>query len=123
QNKNSKSKLKSKLLENPYRGALTQQLKRKIERKFPKSEIDFAVVINKFILLSKSQKADTIFSEKPIIGNSIYGSLTSLEDSFSVRNYVGTTSGFKNSDYKLLAEETLFVSVKNWEQIILRRMI
>ncbi len=123
QNKNSKSKLKSKLLENPYRAALTQQLKRKIEREFPKSEIDFAVVINKLVLLSKSKKTDTIFSEKPIIGNSIYGSLPSLENAFSVRNYVETTSGFRDSDYKLLADETLFVSVKNWEQIILKRMV
>lgn len=123
QNKNSKSKLKSKLLDNPYRGALTQQLKRKIERQFPKSEIDFAVVINKFIILHKSLKTDTLFSEKPIIENSIYGNLTTLENAFSVRNYVGTTTGFKNSDYKLLAEETLFVSVKNWEEIVLKRMV
>ena len=120
---NGKYGLKSKLSKNPFRDALTQELKSKIEHQFPKGEIEFAVVINKFVLLHKSQKTDTIFSEKPTIANSIYGSLTSLEDAFSVRNYVGTTAVLQNSNYKLLAEETLFVSVKNWEQIILRRMV
>ena len=84
------------------------------------NKIDFAVVTNKFIVFNSAQKSDTIFSEKPVIGNILYGNLASLDDAFSVRNYVGTTNG--DSNYKLLTEETLFVSVKNWEQIILQRM-
>lgn len=122
QNNNCKSDIKNKLISNPYRDVLTDLLKRKIALEFPKNKIDFAVVTNKFIIFNGEQKADTIFSEKPVIGNAIYGNLTSLDNAFSVRNYVGTTSGIKNSDYKLLTEETLFVSVNNWEQIILRRM-
>jgi signal transduction histidine kinase len=118
--KNFKSQLKSKLLANPYRDVLTELLRRKINLEFPKNKIDFAVVTNKFIVFNSSQKSDTIFSEKPVIGNILYGNLASLDDAFSVRNYVGTTNG--NSNYKLLTEETLFVSVKNWEQIILQRM-
>jgi two-component system sensor histidine kinase VicK len=118
--KNFKNQLKSKLLANPYRDILTELLRRKINLEFPKNKIDFAVVTNKFIVFNSQQKADTIFSEKPLIGNILYGNLASLEDAFSVRNYVGTTNG--DSNYKLLTEETLFVSVKNWEQIILQRM-
>lgn len=118
--KNFKSQLKSKLLANPYRDVLTELLRRKINLEFPKNKIDFAVVTNKFIVFNSSQKSDTIFSEKPVIGNILYGNLASLDDAFSVRNYVGTTNG--DSNYKLLTEETLFVSVKNWEQIILQRM-
>lgn len=118
--KNFKSQLKSKLLANPYRDVLTELLRRKINLEFPKNKIDFAVVTNKFIVFNSAQKSDTIFSEKPLIGNILYGNLASLNDAFSVRNYVGTTNG--DSNYKLLTEETLFVSVKNWEQIILQRM-
>lgn len=118
--KNFKNQLKSKLLANPYRNVLTELLRRKINLEFPKNKIDFAVVTNKFIVFNSQQKADTIFSEKPVIGNQLYGNLASLDDAFSVRNYVGTSIG--SSNYKLLTEETLFVSVKNWEQIILQRM-
>lgn len=118
--KNFKNQLKSKLLANPYRDVLTELLRRKINLEFPKNKIDFAVVTNKFIVFNSAQKSDTIFSEKPVIGNILYGNLASLDGAFSVRNYVGTTNG--DSNYKLLTEETLFVSVKNWEQIILQRM-
>jgi signal transduction histidine kinase len=118
--KNFKSQLKSKLLANPYRDVLTELLRRKINLEFPKNKIDFAVVTNKFIVFNSAQKSDTIFSENPVIGNILYGNLASLDDAFSVRNYVGTING--DSNYKLLTEETLFVSVKNWEQIILQRM-
>ncbi|POY36868.1 sensor histidine kinase [Flavobacterium alvei] len=117
---NFKSELKTKLLANPYRDVLTELLRRKINLEFPKNKIDFAVVTNKFIVFNSQQKADTIFSEKPAIGNILYGNLASLDNAFSIRNYVGTSIG--DSNYKLLTEETLFVSVKNWEQIILQRM-
>ena len=122
ENRKYKSQFKKELLENEYRGILTEQLRKQMEREFQKNEIDFAVVLNKFIIYNSSQKTDTLFSEKPIIGNAIYGNLTSLDNAFSVRNYVATTSGFKDSNYKLLTEDTLFVSVKNWEQIIMKRM-
>jgi signal transduction histidine kinase len=122
QNKNFRLQLKSNLLANPYREVLTELLRRKINLEFPKNKIDFAVVTNKFIVFNAAQKADTLFSEKPVIGNLLYGNLASLDDAFSVRNYVRTTSGSLNSDYQLLTEDTLFVSVKNWEQIILQRM-
>lgn len=120
--KNFKKQLKKQLLSNPYRDVLTELLRRKINLEFPENKIDFALVTNKFIVFNSEQKADTIFSEKPKIENILYGNLTSLDHAFSVRNYVGTTTGFTNSGYKLLTEETLFVSVKNWEQIILQRM-
>ncbi len=114
--------LKQDLLSNEYKGILNQQLRRKIEREFPDNKIDFVVIANKFVMYNGLKKTDTIFSEKASIKNAIYGNLTSLKDAFSVRNYVGTTSGLKDANYKFLTEETLYVSVKNWEGIILKRM-
>jgi len=86
-----------------------------------------SIVLDKFVIYNSSQKTETLFSEKPFIKNKIYGDLESLDNAFLVRNYVGTTSGFVNfhqihSSYKLLTEDTLYVSVKNWELIILKRM-
>lgn len=118
--KNFKIQLKSKLASNPYRDVLTELLRRKINFEFPKNKIDFAFVTNKFIVFNSQQKADTLFSEKPLVGTILYGNLASLDNAFSVRNYVDTS--IVTNNYKLLTEETLFVSVKNWEQIILQRM-
>lgn len=114
--------LKKDLLTNPYRQFLTHQLQLKLKKEFPETTVDFAVVANKFVMYNKLQKTDTIFSEKPVITNVIYGNLSTLENAFSVRNYVGTTSGLKDGNYKFLTEETLFVSVTNWEIIVWRRM-
>lgn len=121
-NKSYRHQVKEDLLANDYRDLLTRSLKKKLKDAFPNEEISFAVVANKFVVFDKTTKTDTLFSEKPAIKNSIYGDLASLDNAFLVRNYVGTTSGFKNSNYQLLTEDSLYVSVKNWEQIILRRM-
>ncbi|MBS7254895.1 sensor histidine kinase [Flavobacterium branchiicola] len=121
--KNTKSDIKNGLLENEYESALTQKIKQKFERDLPNFKIDFAIVLNKFILYKNTKKADTIFSEKPFIQNKLYGNLISLNHAFLVRNYVGTTNGsFENQDYKLLTEDSMYVSVIDWEMIILRRM-
>lgn len=123
QGKKNKIDIKNSVLENEYSNALTQKIKRKFERDLPNLKIDFAIVLNKFILYKNAQKVDTIFSEKPFIKNRLYGNLASLNDAFLVRNYVGTTNGtFENLDYKLLTEDSMFVSVIDWEMIILRRM-
>ncbi|WP_431242244.1 histidine kinase dimerization/phospho-acceptor domain-containing protein [Flavobacterium sp. P21] len=123
QGKNSKIEVKNKILENEYRSALTTQIQRKFERDLPNFKIDFAIVLNKFILYKNEKKADTIFSEKPFIQNKLYGNLASLNHAFLVRNYVGTTNGtFKNQNYNLLTEDSMYVSVVDWEMIILRRM-
>jgi len=89
----------------------------------PNFKIDFAIVLNKFILYKNTKKADTIFSEKPFIENKLYGNLASLNHAFLVRSYVGTTNGsFENQNYQLLTEDSMYVSVIDWEMIILRRM-
>ena len=116
-----RKQIKEELRENEYRSALTLRLQQKLKRAFPKNEIHFTVITTKFIVYN-STKTDTLFAEKPTIANAIYGNLTCLDNAFQVRNYVGTTSGFKNADYKLLTEDSLYVSVKDWEQIILGRM-
>ncbi len=121
--KNYRKHLKEDLLNNQYRDVLTRRLRQKLDSAFPNEEVSFAVVANKFIVFNANTKTDTIFSEKPTLRNSIYGNLASLDNAFLIRNYVGTTSGFKNGNYKLLTEDCLFVSVKNWEQIIWSRMI
>ena len=123
QGKKNKIDIKKGVLENEFSDALTQKIKRKFERDLPNLKIDFAIVLNKFILYKNAQKADTIFSEKPFIQNKLYGNLASLNHAFLVRNYVGTTNGtFENQDYKLLTEDSMYVSVIDWEMIILRRM-
>jgi signal transduction histidine kinase len=123
QGKKNKTDIKNSILKNEYSDALTQKIKRKFERDLPNLKIDFAIVLNKFILYKNAQKVDTIFSEKPFIQNRLYGNLVSLHDAFLVRNYVGTINGtFKNLDYKLLTEDSMYISVIDWEMIILRRM-
>lgn len=123
QGKKSKADLKSSVLENEFRDALTLKIQRKFERDMPNLKIDFAIVLNKFILYQNTKKADTIFSEKPFIQNKLYGNLASLNHAFLVRSYVGTTNGtFENQAYKLLTEDSMYVSVVDWEMIILKRM-
>ncbi|WP_394775144.1 sensor histidine kinase [Flavobacterium sp.] len=124
QKKNTRLEVKKYILENEYQDVLTQKIQRKFERELPNIKIDFAIVLNKFILYQNTKKADTIFSEKPFIQNKLYGNLASLNHAFLVRNYVGTTNGtYANQDYKLLTEDSMYISVIDWEMIILRRMM
>ncbi|MDQ6530187.1 HAMP domain-containing sensor histidine kinase [Flavobacterium sp. LHD-85] len=121
--KNTKLDIKIGVLQNEYQSAVTREIQRKFERDLPNFKIDFAIVLNKFILYQSAKKADTIFSEKPFIQNKLYGNLASLNHAFLVRNYVGTTNGtFENQEYQLLTEDSMYVSVLDWEMIILRRM-
>ena len=123
QGKNNKFEIKKYILENEYSDALTQKIQSKFKRDLPELKIDFAIVLNKFVLYQNHAKADTIFSEKPFIQNKLYGNLISLNHAFLVRNYVGTTNGtFENKNYKLLTEDSMYVSVIDWEMIILKRM-
>lgn len=119
----TRNRIKNTILQNKFKKELTHKLQLKFEQEIPDLQLDFAIVLNKFVLYNNAKAADTIFAEKPIIGNKLYGDLASLDDAFLVRNYVGTTSGNAlNSDFKLLTEDALYVSVANWETIILRRM-
>ena len=121
--KNSKLDIKNGILKTEFQSAITQKIQRKFERDLPNFKIDFAIVLNKFILYKNAQKTDTIFSEKPFIQNKLYGNLASLNHAFLVRNYVDTTNGtFENEEYRLLTEDSMYVSVIDWEMIILRRM-
>ncbi|MFH6995857.1 sensor histidine kinase [Flavobacterium sp. FlaQc-48] len=123
QGKTSRFDVKKYILENEYNDVLTQKIQRKFKRDLPNLKIDFAIVLNKFVLYQNTKRADTIFSEKPFIQNKLYGNLASLNHAFLVRNYVGTSSGtFENKNYKLLTEDSMYVSVIDWEMIILRRM-
>jgi signal transduction histidine kinase len=123
QGKNTKADVKSYILENEYNDILTQKIQNKFKRDLPNLKIDFAIVLNKFILYQSAKKADTIFSEKPFIQNKLYGNLSSLNHAFLVRSYVGTSSGtFENKNYKLLTEDSMYISVIDWEMIILSRM-
>ena len=121
--KKTKSFVKKQLLENELSNEITRKLQLKFEKDIPNFSIDFAIVLNKFVIYKSAQKADTIFSEKPLIRNKMYGNLASLENAFLVRNYVGTTNGSdKMQGYQLLTEDSMYVSVADWEMIILKRM-
>lgn len=115
--------IKEEILKNQFREQLTQRLQKEFDKEFPDHSIDFAIVLNKFVLYNNRKKADTLFAEKPKISNKMCGDLASLDDAFLVRNYVGTTStSTENSNYKLLTEDALYVSVENFEWIVLKRM-
>lgn len=121
--KKTKSDIKTALLQNEFRSELTHKLQQKFERDIPNFSIDFAIVLNKFIIYNSTQKADTIFSEKPFIKNKLYGNLASLDHAFLVRNYASTaTVTTQMQDYNLLTEDSMYISVVDWEMIILKRM-
>jgi two-component system sensor histidine kinase VicK len=125
-NPERKERIKQSILQNSFKKELTLKLQRAFQKEIPDLEIDFAIVVDKFVLYNNTE-SDTIFAEKPLIANKLYGGLVSLDNAFLVRNYVGTTSGIlhpnvANSTYQLLTEDTLYVSIKNWEWIVLKRM-
>lgn len=125
--KSTRFHIKNALLQNEFKSELTRKLQEEFENEIPDLTIDFAIVLDKFVIYDATKEADTIFAEKPFIENKLYGDLASLDDAFLIRNYVGTTSGSLkrqelDSDYKLLTEDTLYVSIKNWEYIVLKRM-
>lgn len=115
--------VKNAILDNKFKAELTRKLQLKFEKEIPDIQLDFAIVLNKFVIYNNAKPADTVFAERPLIGNKLYGNLASLDNAFLIRNYVGTTGGNTlNSDYKLLTEDALYVSVANWESVILKRM-
>lgn len=121
--KKSKIAIKNSLIEDESNDPLTRKLQLRFKRDFPNINIDFAIVLNKFVIYSNHKKADTIFSKKPLIQNKLFGNLKSLSNAFLVRNYVSTTNGFAVlKDYKLLTEDSMYVSVIDWEMIIFERM-
>lgn len=121
--KKSKTAIKNTLILDESNDALTRKIQLRFKRDFPNIAIDFAIVLNKFVIYKSHKKSDTIFSEKPLIQNKIYGNLKSLNNAFLVRNYVSTTNGsLQMQDYKLLTEDSMYVSVIDWEMIIFERM-
>ncbi len=123
EDKSNGEQIKRQLLQNQFKDQLTARLQSEFEKEFPELSIHFAIVLNKFVMYNNTKQADTLFAEKPIIENMMYGNLASLDDAFLIRNYVGTTSSdAENSTYKLLTEDALYVSVKNWEVIVLKGM-
>jgi two-component system, OmpR family, sensor histidine kinase VicK len=121
--KKTRIRIKNSILQNQFKKELTRKLQLEFEKEIPDLKLDFAIVLNKFVIYNSSKKADTIFAEKPFIENRIYGYLASLENAFLIRNYVNTISeSTANTDYKLLTEDTLYVSVRDWETIIMKRM-
>lgn len=116
------TQIKQRLINNPLKNELTQKIQDEFNKEF-QNNIEFAIVLNKFILYKNGTKADTLVSEKSLIKNKMYGNLMSLKNAFLVRNYVGTTHQTSiRHKYKLLTEDSLYISIQNWETIILKRM-
>ncbi|HEY0045463.1 MAG TPA: HAMP domain-containing sensor histidine kinase [Flavobacterium sp.] len=122
-----RAQIKDTLVENRYKGELTRKLQLEFEKEFPELSLDFAIVLNKFVLYNAGKAADTIYSEnKPQLRNKIMGSLASLDDAFLVRNYVNTISGKtadSNTQYQILTEDNLYITIYNWKHVILQRMM
>lgn len=124
-NRHIRHKIKDKVLNNPYQSELANKLQRNLEHEFPELRMEFAVVIDKFVVYNGEKKADTIYSHsKTSLNNRIIGNMTSLEDAFAVRNYVGTTSGLAGKgNFSLLTEDTLYLTIYDWKQVIFKRML
>ncbi len=120
QDKRVRNAVKQAMTQNAFKEELTQQLKKRFAEEMPDLQIDFALVLDKFVIFEGNKEADTIYSEKPDIRNTVMGNLASLDGSFPVRNYVGTSSGKNN--FRTITEDSLYVSVAGTERIILQRM-
>jgi len=122
-NKLVRDVIRKNLIQNKFKQELSEKLQQEFRTEIPDMEVDFAVVLNKFVVYEGNKKPDTLFAEKSLLKNKMYGDLASFDNAFLIRNYVGTASGkIQNTDYKLLTEDTLYISIQNWQWIILRRM-
>lgn len=121
--KKERSEIKEALLKNNFKEELTRKLQEEFEYEIPDLYIRFAVVLNKFIVYNQEKKRDTIHLEPSSIANKMFGNLNTLENAFLVRNYVGTNNDVSiNNEFQLLTEDTLYVSVQDWEIIVWKRM-
>lgn len=121
--KQARMMIRQRLIENNYRDEITAKLLKEFQTKMPEYKIDFAVVLNKFVIYDDLLPADTIYAEKAAIDNKIYGNLTSLENAFPIRSYLRSGSGATDEQQiKYLTEDSLYVSVHNSEMIIFKRM-
>ena len=117
-------KIEDTVQQGEFRDVLSGRLQQELKHEFPELKLDFAIVLNKFVMYDGSVP-DTLFAQEPRIENAIMGSLTSLNDAFMVRNYVGTVAGNANgfgNDHSLLTEDTLYIYIHNWQQVIYSRM-
>ncbi|KGO88354.1 histidine kinase [Flavobacterium rivuli WB 3.3-2 = DSM 21788] len=118
-------KIEDTVQQGEFRDVLSGRLQQELKHEFPELKLDFAVVLNKFVMYDGSVP-DTLFAQEPRIENAIMGSLTSLDDAFMVRNYVGTVAGSSNglgNDHSLLTEDTLYIYIHDWQQVIYSRML
>jgi two-component system sensor histidine kinase VicK len=111
-------KIEDTLPQSEFRDALSGKLQQELKKEFPELKLDFAIVLNKFIMYNGSVP-DTLFAQEPRVENTIMGSLTSLDDAFMVRNYAGSLS--VNST-NIMTEDTLYIYIHNWQQLIYSRM-
>lgn len=117
-------KIEDTVQQGEFRDVLSHRLQQELKHEFPDLKLDFAIVLNKFVMYDGSVP-DTLFAQEPRIENAIMGSLTSLNDAFMVRNYVGTVAGSSNgfgNDRSLLTEDTLYIYIHDWQQVIYSRM-
>lgn len=117
-------KIEDTVQQGEFRDALSGRLQQELKREFPELKLDFAIVLNKFVMYDGSVP-DTLFAQEPRIENAIMGSLVTLDDAFMVRNYVGTVAGGSNgfgNDRSLLTEDTLYIYIHDWQQVIYSRM-
>jgi len=117
-------KIEDTVQQGEFRDALSARLQQELKHEFPELKLDFAIVLNKFVMYDGAVP-DTLFAQEPRIENAIMGSLTSLDDAFMVRNYVGTVAGSSNGlckDHSLLTEDTLYIYIHDWQQVIYSRM-
>ncbi|NAS31563.1 sensor histidine kinase [Flavobacteriaceae bacterium R38] len=117
---------KEKILElihnNELQKVLTPHLKKEFANTFEGLSIDFVFTIDQFVVFSpENQIGDTILNNKKSdIKNKILGTLNTLDNTFKARTNTGKVTGNGLKDYFTL--HSLFISVRNWEIIVLRQM-
>lgn len=119
ENKETRFVIKNSMLKNNLRDTISQKLKTEFAKHFSDYEINFGLVLNKFVMYNKT-KADTIYAEKPNIRNLFAGNLKTLDDAFVLRNYTNNLVLDKHT--QLITEDTLYISVVNYESIVWKRM-
>ena len=111
------------LTTNKLQEVITPYLDSTINKKFQNLNMKFGQTIDQLIYFNpENQAADTIINTRPsVIENKIYGTLNSLENTFKARSNTGKVSG--NGLREHFTQYSFYVSIRNWELIVLRKML
>ncbi|NER14935.1 sensor histidine kinase [Leptobacterium flavescens] len=108
--------------ENELQHFITAHIEKELKKTFEGENVGFAQTLDQFILFSpENQVGDTILNfEESNINTKIFGTLNTLDNTFKTRRNTGKVTGDGLRDY--FTVHSFFISIRNWELIVLRRM-